>query len=340
MPPNPVRTSVPEYRWPDVILEGKQGGYPIDVKAVYNTGGNFLSQGSDIHKNIRAFEQLEFSVCHDYAFTPTAQHCDVVLPTTTFLERDDIIRPDGGNYLLFSNQAVPPLHQAKNDYDIFCELADRLGFLTEFSEGKSATEWLDSFIADSAVPDYDEFKRTGIFIKADQARVGLSDFIADPQTYPLTTPSGRVQISSRAYAETGYSPIPECRVLRTTAEHPLRLVTPHPKFHIHSQYNTIPWFREREPQVLWMHPRDAAERGIEDEQVVRVSSPQGKMRIPARVTEDIMPGVVCLLQGIWPALDPDGVDTAGSVNVLTSTTPTLPSNGSRTHSVLVEVTRI
>ncbi|MCP4591972.1 MAG: molybdopterin oxidoreductase, partial [bacterium] len=214
------------------------------------------------------------------------------------------------------------------------------GFLAEFSEGKSATEWLQSFCADLPALDYDEFKRTGMFIAADQSRVGLADFIADPQTHPLNTPSGRVEISSRAYAETGYSPIPDCRILRTTNEHPLRLVTPTAKFRIHSQNNNIPWFREREPQVLWMHPRDAAERGIEDEQVVCASSPQGKMHILARVTDDIMPGVVCLLQGIWPALDPDGVDTAGSVNVLTSTTPTLPSNGSRTHSVLVEVTRI
>ena len=51
--------------------------------------------------------------------TPTARHCDVVLPTTTFLERDDIVFPDSGNYLLFSSQAVPPLPDARNDYDIF-----------------------------------------------------------------------------------------------------------------------------------------------------------------------------------------------------------------------------
>jgi anaerobic dimethyl sulfoxide reductase subunit A len=89
-----------------------------------------------------------------------------------------------------------------------------------------------------------------------------------------------------------------------------------------------------------MHPRDAAERGVEDGQEVCVSSPQGRVRIVAWVTEDIMPGVVCLLEGVWPSFDPDGTDTAGSANVLTSTEPTRPSHGSRTHSVLVEVTRV
>ena len=64
------------------------------------------------------------------------------------------------------------------------------------------------------------------------------------------------------------------------------------------------------------------------------------MRIMARVTEDVMPGVVCLLEGAWPSFEPDGTDTAGAVNVLTSTVPTLPSHGSRTHSVLVQVTQV
>jgi anaerobic selenocysteine-containing dehydrogenase len=55
------------------------------------------------------------------------------------------------------------------------------------------------------------------------------------------------------------------------------------------------------------------------------------------VTEDIMPGVVSLNQGAWPSFDGDGVDTAGAANVLTCTEPTMPSEGSRTHSVNVEV---
>jgi len=339
-PANPCQASVPVVRWPDAILEGARGGYPSDVRAIYNVGGNFLIQGSDVHKNIRAFNKVKFAVCHDYFLTPTARYCDVVLPATTFLERDDVIFPDGGNYLLFSNQATAPLSQAKNDYDIFCELAERLGFLAEFSEGKSAQEWLESLVADSEVPDYEEFKRTGVYMGQGQLRVGLSDFVADPQAHPLNTPSGRVEISSAAYAETGFSSIPECRVLEPTDEHPLRLITPHPRFRIHSQCDNIPWFKKREKQALWIHPRDADERGIKDGQRVHVSSPEGRVRIAVRVTEDIMPGVVCILEGAWPALEPDGTDTAGSVNVLTSTTPTRPSNGSRTHSVLVKVTRI
>jgi anaerobic selenocysteine-containing dehydrogenase len=68
-----------------------------------------------------------------------------------------------------------------------------------------------------------------------------------------------------------------------------------------------------------------------------VGSPEGKLRISVRITEDIMPGVVCLLAGMWPRIGPDGTDTAGAANILTSTVPTEPSRSSRTHSVAVQV---
>jgi anaerobic dimethyl sulfoxide reductase subunit A len=86
-----------------------------------------------------------------------------------------------------------------------------------------------------------------------------------------------------------------------------------------------------------MNPSDAQKRGIPDAQKVFVKSHRGKMQISAMITKDIMPGVVCLLQGIWPSLDGKGMDQAGAANILTSTEPTEPSMGSRTHSVLVEV---
>lgn len=324
------------YRWPDAILGGSAEGYPSDVRAVYNVGGNWLVQGSDVHKSIRAFQKLEFAVCHDYFLTPTARHCDVVLPVTTFLERQDVIFPEA-NYLLFSSRAVPPQGEARNDYDVFCELAERLGFGPQFSEGRDEEAWLRHLVAQSEVPDYEEFKRTGIYMGPEQCRVGLADFVADPDAHPLRTPSGRVEIASPRFAQVGFPEVPEARILGTEVDYPLRMVTPKARYRTHSQYDNIAWFKQREPQQLWMHPQDAAARGIADGQLVLVYNAQGRVRIAARVTPDIMPGVVCLLAGVWPRFEPDGTDTAGSPNVLTCTEPTLPSQGSRTHSVLVQV---
>jgi anaerobic dimethyl sulfoxide reductase subunit A len=118
----------------------------------------------------------------------------------------------------------------------------------------------------------------------------------------------------------------------------LRLITPKSRYRTHSQCSNIPWFRRREEHALWMHPQDAATRGIRDGQPAIILNERGKVRMPARVTEEIMAGVVCMIEGIWPEFDAEGIDTAGSSNVLTPTEPTLPSQGTRTHSVLVEVT--
>jgi len=337
VPPRPDQPAVPVYRWADAVLEGTRGGYPSDIRALYSVGGNFLVQGADVRKNIRALEQVEFSVCHDLFLTPTARYCDLVLPATHFLERQDIIF-SSSNHLFFSNRAVPPLPEARNDYDIFCELAARLGFAEAFSEGKDEEAWLRSFVAASEVPDYDEFKRTGIYSGPDQLRVGLADFVADPVAHPLSTPSGRIEIASQAFArQTGFSALPECRILPATPHYPLRLISPKPRFRIHSQGAHIPWFAEHDTPVLWIHPRDAGERGVADGQLVLVESPEGQVRIPARVTDGIMPGVVSLVAGVWPVFEPDGTEIAGSANVLTSTIPTLPSQGARMHSVLVQV---
>ncbi|MFC1608418.1 molybdopterin-dependent oxidoreductase, partial [Candidatus Latescibacterota bacterium] len=327
---------VPCYQWPDVILEGKAGGYPTDIKAIYNVGGNFVSQGSDIHKNIKAMEKIEFAVCHDLFLTPTARYCDIVLPVTTWLEREDILFPDN-NYLLYSHQAIQPEHDVKDDYDIFCELSDRLGFLDKYSENRTKEEWLEHFLAESEVEDIDEFKRTGIYKGKEQLRTSMSDFVADPVAHPLDTPSGLIEIASEKYAETGFPAIPQGRELPSDKRYPLHLVTPHARYRINSSYNNIPWFRSKEEQAVWIHPDDAGKRGISDGQVISMYNDKGTVSIPAKVTEDILPGVVCLLQGVWPEFDDNNIDTAGATNVLTSTTPTMPSQDSRTHFVLVEV---
>ena len=58
------------------------------------------------------------------------------------------------NYLFYSAKAMDPQGSAKNDYDIFCELSDHLGFLNIYSEGKTAAEWIKQFLAESVITDY------------------------------------------------------------------------------------------------------------------------------------------------------------------------------------------
>ena len=335
---NPVGRFFPLMKWPEVILDGKNGGYSVDIKAVYAVGCNYLNQGPDIYKNIKAYKKLEFSLCHDRFLTPTAKYSDIVLPATTFLERSDIIVPWAtGNFVLFSNKAIEPLYDTKNDYDIFSELSDRLGFQEKFTEKKTEDEWLKGFLEKSPIKDFEEFKEKGIFFGEDQKRMAFTNFISDPKKNRLKTPSGLIEISSRRYASSGFPAIPTCRVLESDRDYPLFLVSPKSRYRVHSQNSNIDWFKKREDQTLWINPDDADIRGIKHNDVVHVQSREGKSRLRANVTKDIMPGVVSIYEGMWFSLDEDGTDIMGSANVLTSTSPTLPSIGSRTHSVQVEV---
>ncbi|MBI9092342.1 MAG: molybdopterin-dependent oxidoreductase [Desulfobacterium sp.] len=330
--------SVPVYRFPDAILGGKKAGFPSDIKGIYNVGGNFLSQGSDINKNIRAFNQVAFSICHEPFMTPTARYCDLVLPTTLWPEREDIVFPTG-NYLLYSHQAVAPVKGVKNDYDIFCELAERLGFGQAFSQGKDAGQWLDFFIAESEIDDVNAFRETGIFSGPHHHRVGLSEFIANKENNPLNTPSGLIEIASQAYARAGGRVLPLCQSSAPDKNLPLRMISPHPRFRIHSQTGGNTPMGQKDKATVWLNETDAKNLNIRDGDLVAITNTQGRIHVAASVSGDIMEGVVCLLEGAWPDIE-FGVDTGGSPNMLTATEPTLPSEGSRTHSVRVKVERI
>ena len=329
-------SSVAVYRWPDAVLGGTSAGYPDDIRCLYVVGGNVLCTGSDVQKNIRAFEAAKLTVCHELFMTPTAAYCDVVLPVTSFLEREDVVFASG-NYLLYSAKAKEPEGEAMNDYDIFAALAGRFGMEDTFTGGLTAEEWLDTFISESEIPDPRAFRRDGIYFRPESGRVAFSDFVNDPDAHPLSTPSGLVELASDRYAETGFTAYPTYRGFRPPPETPLYLISPHARYRINSQNTNIDWFARREKPVLAMNPQDAEIRGICDGESVRVFNEIGALHVPVCLTDDIMSGVVCLPAGAWPIFSGDDEDTGGCANILTSTDPTMPSESSRTHSVGVEV---
>lgn len=343
VPKNTEVQEVPVYQWADAVLEGKAGGFPSDIKMLYNVGGNYIGQGSDTEKAMKAFSKVDFAITHDYFLTPTAVYSDLVLPVTTFLERNDIVFSNS-KYLFYSAKAADPSGESKNDYAVFSELSRRLGFYDEFTESRTEKEWLDFFMRHSEIENTDDFKRTGIYKAPYQQYIGLSDFIADPEQNALTTPSGKIEIVLEAFPFVGGTELPEAVIMETSAVFPLRLITPHEKYRIHSQFDNISGFRKLTDRALWLNSADAAERGIENNSLVKITSETGEMTAPVRVTDAVAPGVVSLNQGAWVSRERhpgvSGLRIGGAnPNFLTSTEPALPSRGSRTHSTAVQVER-
>ncbi|MFC1950604.1 molybdopterin-dependent oxidoreductase, partial [Chloroflexota bacterium] len=198
---NPIDTSIKRNKWADCILLGKAGGYPSDIKMMYVVGSNPLNNTENINKSIKALGELEFLAVHEQFMTPTAKFADMVLPVTTHFERNDIYVPYmRGRYVIYSHKVCEPMYECKSDLEIFTELAKRLG-ITGYNT-KTEDEWLRSFIEESDIPDYDEFKKKGFYkFEVKEPWIAFKKQIDDPDNNPFPTPSGKIEIYSETLAK-------------------------------------------------------------------------------------------------------------------------------------------
>ena len=95
--------------------------------------------------------------------------------------------------------------------------------------------------------------------------------------------------------------------------------------------------QELHPQMLWINPIDAKERGIENGDTIHVFNDRGTVQTEARVTPRIVPGTVSLPQGAWYKPNKDGVDEGGCVNTLMKYHPSPLAKGNPGHTALVDV---
>jgi anaerobic dimethyl sulfoxide reductase subunit A len=334
----------------DAILEGKRGGYPGDFQFFYVTCANPLNQLPNTNKGVKALKALDFIVVQDQFINATARFADILLPATTHWERDDYMRPWlGGDYHLFGNQAIAPLGEAKSDFQIALELARQLG-IDAFSD-RSEGSWLEEIVFSSPdskrdIEDYDSFRSNGIVpARVRRPVIAFEDQIREPDRFPFATPSGKIEIYSselEKLKDPKTPPVPqyiepwEGPGDPLTVKYPLQLVTFHCKTRAHSNFYNVPWLSELEPHEIWVNPMDAEPRGIRTGETVRAFNDRGEIRIRAKVTERIMPGVVAMGQGTWYAPDENGVDHGGCANVLTRDEPS-PGGATPTNSALVEV---
>ncbi len=326
---NPANTRIHYNDYYEAILQGKKGGYPADIKMAYIAGTNRLNQFSNVNKGVKAFKSLDFIVIHEQFMTPTAKFADVILPVNTFMERNDVAVPWlGSPYYIYLNKAIDSLYESKSDLEICRELLKRMGINSSLLD-LPEDQILRLFIAPRKdIKSYNKMKRDGYYkIKVEEPFVAFKDQIADLENNPFPTLSGKIEIYCEHIAEKNNPLMPSFPQYFSHDEHydspkakkyPLQLITPHNKRRTHSTLNMIPWLEEIEPHAVWINPVDAEPRKIKEEDLVDVYNDRGRIRISAKVTGRVMPGVVVVYQGSWYNPNKEGVDLGGCANVLTN----------------------
>jgi trimethylamine-N-oxide reductase (cytochrome c) len=347
-------------------FNGQDYTYP-DVKMVYWVGGNPFSHHQNRNRMRQAWQKLETVVVQDFQWTATARHADIVLPATTSYERNDI--EQFGDYslkgIVAMKQVVEPVFEARNEYDIFADICERLGDREAFTEGKEEMDWIREFYASAQdqgaamgidMPDFDSFWEQGDvrFEVTEEGRsfVRYADFRDDPLLEPLGTPTGLIEIYSRNIEKMGYEFCPPHptwiepveRLDGPGAAYPLHVLTSHPRRRLHSQLCGTK-LREgyavagREPCLI--HPDDAAARGISDGDVVRVFNDRGQLLAGAVLSDALRPGVIRVNEGGWydpVSTEPGALDAYGDVNNLTVDIGTSElAQGNCGHTALADV---
>lgn len=375
---NPVQTVLPFERVTSMLLNpgqtfnynGQRMTYP-DVKMIYWAGGNPMTHLWQTAKVIEAWRRPETIVVADPFWTPTARFADIVLPATTTFERNDleVCGAYSQKFLVGMHQAIEPVGEARNDYDIMRELAKRLGFEDKFTENKSEMDWLRTFYEQArhtveamnkiSIPDFDKFWNGGGYVEfpiPDDAKnyVTHEAFRKNPQQNPLGTPSGKIEIYSTPIAAFHYDDCPPHATWIEPAEwlgapqakkFPIHIVSPHPQFRLHSQLdNTIlrKAYEVRDREPIWISVADAKRRGIAKGDIVRVFNDRGSVLAGAVVTDRIMTGVAMLQEGAWYDPDQPGNPRAlckhGLINVLTLDKGTSDlAQGNIANTCLVEI---
>jgi len=366
----PYKGTISCFLWLQAIEEGArmtrqkdhiQGVEKLDsdIKMLFNLASNILiNQHSDINHTVSVLQdesKCEFIVCTDVFMTPSAKFADLLLPAPSFLEEDNITTPwRAGHYLLHNTKVIEPLFGCRTEYDWLSDVAKRLGLWEQWSEGREKhTQWLEHLyeqLREKApeLPPYQEFRANGGYTyKNPKSYIAYEEQCRDPEQHPFATPSGKIEIYSQRLADWGepeeipalpsYVPCPEGPEDPLRQKYPLQLIGWHTKRRCHSIHDNNRWMEEADPQRMWMHPADAAARGLVTGSIAQVYNDRGCMHIPVFVTDRVIQGVVAIAQGAWYRPDKDGVDLRGSINVLTSKRPTPLAKGNPQHTNLVEV---
>jgi len=263
-----------------------------------------------------------FTVVHERFMTDTARYADIVLPATSSLEHSDLYRSYGHYVIQRAATVVPPVGEAKSNWEVFQLLAQAMGFKEPFFN-QTADDLINQLI------DPPKPWLAGVDLVKLQA--GHPVELSLPENYKTTflTPTGKIEI---------YNPLEDEPLPRFFEPYeddaPFYLMSAPSVYSLNSSFNERPdLLRKKEAPYLQMNPEDAGNKNLQDGQKVIAFNVRGEVRFILKLTTTVPQGVV-VTEGLFSSDTQFGGST---VNALTSQRLTDKTEGSTLYDVKVDV---
>jgi anaerobic selenocysteine-containing dehydrogenase len=281
---------------------------PNIIKALIVTGGNPAVSLPDSNAFRQALQKLDLLVVHDLFMTETAELAHYVLPACTHLEKNGLAYSynvcHGIPYLMLRKKAIDPLHESRSEFRFWKELAKKMGLGDVFPwETDEEVVELELKSTGLSFKEMKEEKVAGAYYG--EKKYGMEEY----ERKGFSTPSRKIEIYSETFAKAGFDPLPTYREPDQSPmsgselykKYPLILTTgARILYYTHGQHRNIKDLKERSPEAFAeIHPKTATQYGIKDGDPIVVESNRGKIEVKARVTQDILEGVVSIPHG-WP----------------------------------------
>ena len=253
------------------------------IKAIYLIGENPLLSDPDAAHVKEALSKLEFLVVQDIFMSETAQLADVVLPGTSFAEKDGTFT-NTERRVQRVRKAVEPIGDSKPDWWITCQIAQRMGGKGfDYKHPSKIMEEIASIAPSYGGISYKRLEKGGL-----QWPCPNADHPGTPILHTIQFTRGKGQFVPLEYKPPAELP---------DKEYPLLLTTERSLFHFHTgtmsrKVKGLNVFRSEE--LVEINPGDASSLGIEDGEKVHVISRRGKVTAKAKITEVSPEGVVSM----------------------------------------------
>jgi thiosulfate reductase/polysulfide reductase chain A len=302
MPPQPAypRISAPRLDgvpWKYPLVPLKLGVFQELRDAIlsgdpYQAHGWFISRQNPVQslpdqtRTLEALEKMDFITVVDISLNDTAWYADVVLPESSYLERYDPLLAVEGR-IFIRQPVIEPQGEAKSALWIYKQLGERLG-LGDFFQYEDEEDYIRQQLAPLGL-SLEELKIKG-YLEPDIEEKG--------EEITFNTPSGKIEIYSETLANAGFSPWPTWEEPPYPTANEFYLLTG--KVGRHTQFatqNNQLLNKYQDEPGLWMNPEAAQKLGLENNDLVEVTSEIGKVNIILQVTEAIRPDCVYMTPG-------------------------------------------